>query len=86
MECPVWMCGGEKRERGYIDSNQFVFPLRRGRGGLGSTAPAAVVEAGQAALAGLPEAAVEAEAGLLHGLTDHIVADVPGARKPARRW
>ena len=39
----------------------------------------AVVELGQAAFAGFPEAVVQVDAGLLHGPADHVVADVSGA-------
>ena len=40
---------------------------------------AALVELGEAPFAGLPEAVVKVDAGLLHGPAHHVIADVPGA-------
>ena len=37
------------------------------------------VDLGQAALAGLPEAVAQIDAGIVHSPADHIVADVTGA-------
>ena len=41
--------------------------------------PFAVIEPGEAALAGLPESVIQVDAGFPHGAAYHVVADVSGA-------
>ena len=41
--------------------------------------PLSVIDLRQAAFAGFPEAVVQVDTGLMHGSTDHVIADIPGA-------